>query len=89
MLQPIYEKRFVKDVEKAKKRSKNMQKLKDIMEMLMHEKTLPMKNRNHKLQGNFVNCWECHIEPDWLVIYKLTKTEVIFARTGTHADLFE
>jgi mRNA interferase YafQ len=64
MLQTIYEKRFVKEVEKVKKRGKDMQKLKDIMEMLIHEKILPIKNRNHKLQGDFVNCWECHIEPN-------------------------
>lgn len=89
MLQPIYEKRFAKEVEKAKKRGKGMEKLKDIMEMLIHEKTLPIKNRNHKLKGDFVNYWECHIEPNWLLIYKLTAKEVIFARTGTHADLFE
>jgi mRNA interferase YafQ len=49
---------------------------------------LPIKNRNHKLKGNFKDYWECHIEPDWLLIYKLTSTEVILARTGTHADLF-
>jgi mRNA interferase YafQ len=89
MLVPIYEKRFAKEVQKAQKRGKDMQKLKNIMEMLLGEKVLPIKNRNHKLKGNFVDCWECHIESDWLLIYKLTATEVIFARTGTHADLFE
>ena len=89
MLMPIYEKRFIKDLERAKKRGKDIQKLKDIMEMILYEKTLPIKNRNHKLKGDFVNYWECHIEPDWLLIYKLMSKEVIFARTGTHADLFE
>jgi mRNA interferase YafQ len=89
MLLPIYEKRFAKEVQKAQKRGKDMQKLKDIMTMLIHEKPLAIKNRNHKLKGDFVNYWECHIEPDWLLIYKLTAKEIIFARTGTHADLFE
>ena len=89
MLMPVYEKRFAKEVQKSQKRGKDMLKLKNIMEMLIHGKTLPIKNRNHKLKGDFINYWECHIEPDWLLIYKLTSTEVIFARTGTHADLFE
>ncbi len=88
MLMPIYEKRFLKEIQKAQKRGKDMQKLKDIIELLLNEKSLPIKNRNHKLKGNFKDYWECHIEPDWLLIYKLTSTEVILARTGTHADLF-
>jgi mRNA interferase YafQ len=89
MLVPIYEKRFAKEIQKAQKRGKDMQKLKDIMLMLLNEKILPIKNRNHKLKGNFTNYWECHIEPDWLLIYKTTSTEVIFARTGSHSDLFD
>lgn len=89
MLIPIYEKRFLKEIQKAIKRGKNIQKLKDIMEMLVNEQSLPIKNRNHKLKGDFINYWECHIEPDWLLIYKVTSSEIIFTRTGTHSDLFE
>jgi mRNA interferase YafQ len=88
MLIPIYEKRFSKEVQKAQKRGKDMEKLKDIIQLLLNKKALPIKNRNHKLKGNFKNYWECHIEPDWLLIYKITSTEVIFSRTGSHADLF-
>jgi len=88
MLIPIYERRFVKEVQKSKNRGKDMQKLKDIINILLSSQVLPIKNRNHKLKGNFINYWECHIEPDWLLIYKLTETEVIFARIGTHSDLF-
>ncbi len=88
MLIPIYERQFKREVEKAQKRGKNMEKLKDIMRILTLQEILPVKNRNHKLKGNFVGYWECHIEPDWLLIYKLTATQIIFARTGSHSDLF-
>jgi mRNA interferase YafQ len=88
MLVPIYEKRFLKEVQKAQKRGKDMKKLEEILRLLVNKQILPIKNRNHKLKGNFKDYWECHIEPDWLLIYKLTSTEVILARTGTHADLF-
>jgi mRNA interferase YafQ len=47
------------------------------------------KNREHKLSGNLKNFWECHIEPDWLLIYKITSLEAVFIRTGSHSDLFE
>lgn len=88
MLIPVYEKQFERDVKKAIKRHKNMEKLKEIVDLLLEEKPLPIKNRNHKLKGNFKDYWECHVEPDWLLIYKKTSTEIIFTRTGTHADLF-
>lgn len=52
------------------------------------EQPLPPKNRNHKLKGDYVGYWECHIELDWLLVYKKTETEIIFARTGSHSDLF-
>ncbi len=88
MLKLIYEKRFEKDLQKAIKRRKDIQKLKIIITLLVENKLLPIKNRNHKLKGNFKNYWECHIDPDWLLIYKKTRTEIILSRTGTHADLF-
>lgn len=49
---------------------------------------LPAKNRDHNLSGNYSRYRECHIEPDWLLIYKQTETELLLDRTGTHADLF-
>lgn len=89
MLEAVYLKRFEKEVKKAKKRGKDIDKLKRIIIKLIKGESLPIKNRNHKLKGEFNNCYECHIEPDWLVIYQKTLTEIIFVRTGTHADLFE
>lgn len=59
------------------------------MNLLIEEKQLPLKNKNHKLLGNYKDCWECHIEPDWLLIYrKADFKEIIFIRTGSHSDLF-
>jgi len=88
MFLPIYLKQFKKDVILAQKRNKNINKLKNIISLLLEESPLPLKNHNHKLKGEFSDYWECHIEPDWLLIYKKTKTEIILIRTGSHSDLF-
>ena len=88
MLKPVYLRSFEKEVQRAKKRGLDMSKLKAVMKDLIDEKPLAQKLRNHKLKGNFVGFWECHVEPDWLLIYKKDATHIYFARTGTHADLF-
>lgn len=88
MLQPIHLRKFETEVIKAKKRGKDIEKLKDVMKLLIEEKPLPQKLHNHKLKGNYVGYWECHIEPYWLLVYKKADTKIIFARTGTHSDLF-
>jgi len=88
MLIPVYLRLFEKEVVKAKKRGKPIEKLKTIMKALSQEKSIPLRYRNHKLKGDYIGYWECHIEPDWLLIYKKTKTNIIFVRTGTHSDLF-
>jgi mRNA interferase YafQ len=89
MLKVTYLRLFEKDVKRAKKRNKDMHKLKNIISLLVQEQHLPTKNHNHKLVGNFKDNWECHIEPDWLLIYQRTATTILLVRTGTHADLFE
>ena len=88
MLIPIYLRQFEKEVIKVKKRGKPIEKLKKIMTTLSQEKPIPLKHRNHKLKGEYIGYWECHIEPDWLLIYKKNKTHITFVRTGTHSDLF-
>jgi mRNA interferase YafQ len=88
MLKPEYKKQFKKDIELAKKRGKDTQKLKDIIDLIIEEKPLLVKHRNHKLKGQYNGAWECHIEPDWLLIYELTSIKAIFVRTGSHSDLF-
>lgn len=89
MFIPIYEGGFSRQLKKAKKRGKDMEKLKKIIkDFLLPGKILPPHYRNHKLLGTYKDCWECHIEPDWLLIYKKTDKEIIFVATGTHSDLF-
>ena len=71
------------------KRRKNPERIREVMVSLQSEKILDTKYKDHKLTGNWSGRRECHIEPDLLLIYKLTETHIIFERTGTHADLFE
>ena len=88
MLKPVYERRFEKDLALSIKRKKDIAKVKSIILMLCEKRTLPAKNRNHKLSGKYNDHWECHIEPDLLLIYQTTTTKLILARLGTHSDLF-
>lgn len=64
MLKSIHLRLFEKEVAKAKKRGKDIEKLKEVMKSLTIEEPLPSKNRNHKLKGDYIGYWECHIEPD-------------------------
>ncbi|NGX63654.1 MAG: mRNA interferase YafQ [Candidatus Anoxychlamydiales bacterium] len=89
MLDAVYITQFKKDLKLVKKRGKNINKLKTIMTKVVNEERLDPKHREHKLVGKYKNRWECHIEPDWLLIYKVTSKEVIFERTGSHSDLFD
>ncbi|MCE5294753.1 MAG: type II toxin-antitoxin system YafQ family toxin [Chlamydiales bacterium] len=66
-----------------------MSKLGEIIKKLCNQEALDAKHRNHKLKGNYKGRWECHIEPDWLLVYYKSKTEIIFERTGSHSDLFK
>lgn len=89
MRSPRYTKRFQKDVERSKRRGQNTSKLRQAIELIVFEAPLPPRLRDHSLVGNDVGRRECHIEPDWLLIYKLDDNNVvIFERTGSHADLF-
>lgn len=87
-LQPNFTSRFKKDVDLAIRRGKDMSKLKVVMLLLINQQPLAVRYRDHWLSGNYANRRECHIEPDWLLIYKPTDTSIIFERTGTHSDLY-
>lgn len=80
--------RFKKDVKKMKKRGKSFDVFKQIIKQLAQDKPLDEKFSDHKLIGNYVGTRECHIEPDWLLIYEDHDDELILIRTGTHSDLF-
>ncbi len=70
------------------RRGKNLSKFRTVLELLVKGSPLPEKYKEHRLVGNFYGFLECHIEPDWLLIYERNKEEIILARTGTHSDLF-
>lgn len=86
-----YTTQFKRDLKLAKKRNKNLDTIKKIMTQIQHEEPLNPKLRDHSLIGNWNGHRELHVEPDWLLIYKLIQVEkvVIFVRTGTHSDLFK
>lgn len=88
MLTPVYTTRFEKDFKKMQKRGCDVSKMKAVATTLINEKPLDARMRNHLLRGNFKDRRECHLEPDWLLIYRLDEDKIIFERTGTHADLF-
>ncbi len=79
---------FKKDLKRIGRRGLGLSKLETIVGLLRAEKTLPPSAHAHPLKGAWKNYWDCHIEPDWLLIYRVTDEEVVLARTGTHADLF-
>lgn len=80
---------FKRDFKRIKKRDKDLSKLKDVVEKIASGKELESRYRNHILGGPYAGIRECHVEPDWLLLYKLSESEVVLIRTGTHADLFE
>jgi mRNA interferase YafQ len=88
MYVPAYTKQFAKDAKLAKRRGKNFEKLKLIVRSLVAGEELDPIHRDHKLIGEFAGRRECHIESDWLLVYKAEAKTIIFERTGTHADLF-
>ena len=80
--------RFMADLRRQKRRGKDLEELIAVVEMLLEDGELSAAYRPHKLTGEWTGVWECHIEPDWLLIYNVTPNEVLLIRTGTHADLF-
>ena len=90
MLNVVPSNRFKKDLKLAAKRGCSMALLGQVIETLANELPLPEKNKDHPLSGNFKGFRECHIEPDWLLIYQVRNDDLILflARTGSHSDLF-
>lgn len=90
MLDIQYEKSFKKDYKRMLKRGYNPQNLQDVLTLLVNQQPLPEKYRDHNLSGNYAGYRECHIEPDWLLIYKIfnDKLVLVLTRTGSHSDFF-
>lgn len=81
--------RFEKDLKRATRRGKNLDKLWGTVEMILSGSDLPDRYRPHPLSGPWAKFWECHIEPDWLLIWIIRDENLVLVRTGTHADLFD
>jgi mRNA interferase YafQ len=89
MLEPVYRKKFKKDLHRMIKRVKTASKIKDVLEKLLKEEPLDAEYNDHKLSGKLKDFRDCHTEPDWILIYRVLGDKLILARTGTHSDLFK
>ena len=85
---PISGAQFRRDVKLAQKRGKKMAKLREIILLLVEGNPLPARYKDHALSGEWTHFRDCHIEPDWLLIYKVDGDHLYLVRTGTHSDLF-
>lgn len=90
MLKIRYHTSFKKDYKRVIKRGYNAKLMEEIIQKLAKCEQLPEKNKDHLLSGNYSGCRECHITPDWLLIYEIDNGELVLylTRTGTHSDLF-
>jgi len=88
VLLPRQSGQFKRDVRKAEKRGKDMRKLRTLLSLLINETPLPTQYQDHSLKGQWASYRDAHIEPDWLLIYRIIDNELQLARTGTHSDLF-
>lgn len=89
MLTPCRSGAFKRDVRKAGKRGKDLAKLRAVLTLLLGGSPLPECYKDHPLKGDWSGFRDAHIEPDWLLIYRIHGEELQLARTGTHADLFD
>ena len=80
--------RFKKDLRAAEAQQKSLPKLRAIIDLLQAQEPLPGRHRDHALTGNYAGHRECHLTPDWLLIYKIEPPDLILIRTGSHSELF-
>jgi len=84
-----YSTQFKKDFKRIKKQNKDIDKLKKIIELLTKNEPLPPKFKDHQLSGQWKLHRDCHIEPDWILIYMIDSNALVLERTGSHSDLFK
>ena len=89
MYTPVYTRQFERDLKSAVRRGKNIEKFKIIARTLLAGQSLDAIHRDHRLAGHFAGRRDCHIESDWLLIYKIEEQRLIFERMGSHSDLFK
>lgn len=90
MYELVYTHQFKRSLRRCVKRGLDVLLLKEVVEVLRKGETLPAKYRAHRLSGKYANCWECHIQPDWLLLWEIKDGELllILLDTGSHADFF-
>lgn len=91
MFEIVRQTKFKKDVKLIKKQGKNLSLLKEVLELLVQGEILPLKYKDHILIGHYANTRECHIQPDWLLIYRIDEEQQVLhlIRTGSHSELFD
>jgi mRNA interferase YafQ len=87
-LRLIYTSQFKKDFKKIKSRGKDISQLESIINKILNKEPLDIKFRDHKLSGRWKDFHDCHIEPDWILIYRVTESALYLERTGSHSNLF-
>ena len=89
MLTPDYTNQFKRDYKLSEKRGLDMSLIDELIDDLINERQLQERHKDHTLKGEYKGCRECHIEPNWLLIYRIINEDILFVRNGTHSDLFE
>ena len=89
MRTPEYSSQFKRDYKKVKSHGKDMSVMKAVMDLLLMEKSLPKKYKDHQLKGEWKLFRELHLESDWLLVYRIAENTVYFTRTGTHSDILD
>ena len=79
---------FERDVRRVNRQGKDLNKLEIIVNLLQAQEPLPARCRPHPLRGNWAGYWDCHVEPDWILLYRVTDEALVLVRTGSHAALF-
>jgi len=88
MRNPVVGSRFKHDAKRMERRGKEMSKLRKVIQLPIEGNPLPSEFKDHLLSGDWKHFRDCHIEPDWVLIYKVDGDELYLVQTGTHADLF-
>ena len=88
-MNPVRATRFRRDTERMEKRGKDMTQLTAVIDLLLDGKPLPAKYKDHPLRGKYAGFRDCHMEPDWVLIYAVRGNDLILFRTGSHADILE
>jgi mRNA interferase YafQ len=88
MLTSVLLTQYRRDLKRCEKRGKPMEKMRQVILLLLSGEPLPARYRDHTLSGDWIGHRECHIDPDWLLIYKVDAESLFLVRTGSHSDLF-